>query len=59
MTEGKDVPLIVDEVRDLPPVVSGWVFVRETAQLYVECDGAWVLYVEPPAPSLWSMLEDE
>ena len=60
MTEGKDEPLIVDELRDLPPAASGrWVFVRETTQLYVESDGEWVPYVEPPAPNLWSLLEDE
>jgi hypothetical protein len=59
VTNGKDAPLIVDRLGELPPVPGGWVFVRESAQLYVERDGAWVPYVEPPPSSLWSMLEDD
>ena len=51
--------LIVDRVEDLPAVVGGWVFVRETGELYVEREGEWVRYVKPPTPSLWSMLEDD
>jgi len=54
-----DAPLIVDCLDDLPAVASGWVFVRESAEMYVERDGIWVRYVKPPPPNLWSLLNDE
>jgi len=54
-----DAPLIVECRSDLPSEARGWVYVRETSELYVERDGEWVRYIKPAPPNLWSMLEDE
>lgn len=59
MTEADGAPLIVDRLGDVEPTVGGWVFVRETGKVYVESEGVWVVYVDPEAPNLWSLLEED
>lgn len=57
--EGEGAPLIVDRLSEATPVRGAWVFVRETGEVYVENEGKWAPYVQPPTPNLWSLLEED
>lgn len=59
MNSDESTSLIVDRLNDLPEVACGWVFVRESAEMYVEREGRWVVYVKPPTPTLWTLLDDD
>jgi hypothetical protein len=59
MSNDAEAPLIVDCLEDLPEVASGWVFVRESGEMFVAREGEWIVYVKPPPPNLWSLLDDD
>lgn len=52
-------PVVVDRLSELKAYPGGWVWLRETGQVYVEHNGEWVPYVSPAVPNLWSLLEED